>query len=244
MMLDRLTGVPNARVAFVCLEFTCQNRKLDEVKAAVDFTVEEATETDIKNLGERLQGTGYPKGLELAVKYGSTVYLAKAADILGFSLINRKVASIADGVALRRLTPGEAYSHYSYIFPEYRGKKVFQKLKRDIYAREFGMGAEKIISIVDETNTPSIKAQEHLNAQARRFAWIVDDRQLRQLNQAGEESTEIRGKIVYEGEPRYRLYHAIGVLDELYHKLRKTLKEKISPRTNNPCASPGTPKPP
>jgi hypothetical protein len=229
MILDWLTAIPNPRVAYVGVEFTCLNQKLEEEKAGMHFNVEIATDADLIALKDKLKGTGYPEGIDLAMRDGSTVYLAKAHDILGFSLINRSLVSVTDGVILRRLKPNEVYSHYSYTLPEFRGKKVFQKLKREIYNREFSRGVEKVISIVDVTNTPSIKAQEHLNPQRRRFVWIVDGKQLRHANQANGVSQEIRSKMVYEGEPHYRVYLFFGMLDKRYHDLRRRLNEMIKP---------------
>ena len=153
--------------------------------------------------------------------------MAKKEDILGFSLVNREFISITDGVIMKTLELGEAYSHYSYVFPRYRGNKVFQRIKRYVYQEEFKKGAESILSVVDITNKPSIRAQLHLGVKIKRFVWIVHGMELKQANQGKDKPTRISSRMVFDDELAYLPLSILGRLDMAYHQLKKKIKKMM-----------------
>lgn len=226
-----LTGLKNllhTRILYVGVLMTCENHDIEGIKPLIDFQVTEVTEEDIKTLKNKLVGTGYPAGLDRAIQDGSIIYVAKNQGLLGFTLLNKEFITITDGVILKTLQPGEAYSHYSYVFPEHRGKKVFQRLKQVKYQREFNNGIQRIYSVTEISNKASMKAQEHLGVTKKQFVWLVDKRQLKHAKEEWEKSRRIPSRIIYEDDILFTPLSILGKLDMAYHNLKKTVRKKIT----------------
>ena len=57
-----------------------------------------------------------------------------------------------------------SYTHGGYVFPEYRGKKIFQSLKHSVYTDLKSKGCYFTGALVDKTNVVSILVQKRFEA--------------------------------------------------------------------------------
>lgn len=199
------------RIKAASFELACDNHGLDEAESGIEFNTCEADEDDISFIKDSLSGEGYAKSIDLALNDGCRVYVAKTERVIGFTVINPGFITLMNGCILRMLEPGQAYSFLSYVYPDYRGKKVFQRLKRDVYELLFSQGVETVFSIVDQDNIASIKAQKHLGVDVRAFILLADNKQVESALK-GEKSFPVKARFVYDGQ---LLYHPLKLVWKL-----------------------------
>ena len=228
-----LINLLNPKIPFVEVLITCENHVIPEVESLLDFRVEEVSEDDLRAIIKNLEGTGYPESIARALRDGSVMYVAKNKEPLGFTMLNREFITITNGVILQTLKPGEAYSYLSYVFPQHRGKKVFQKLKQVKYQKEFSKGTKRIYSVVEIDNKASIKAQEHLGVTKKQFVWLVDRRELKKTNKEDGKPRHITSRIIYEDDPLYHPLCQIGRLIKRIKDLKKKMTKNPAPRSGS-----------
>lgn len=75
---------------------------------------------------------------------------------------------------------GGAYSYNSFVFPEFRGKKVFQKLIERSYWALKDEGYDFCCNLVNVENIASVKAREKFGESISRV-WIIENPVMRPL---------------------------------------------------------------
>jgi GNAT superfamily N-acetyltransferase len=78
--------------------------------------------------------------------------------VAGYSWINRRVIVFV-GDRLASLPPEGAYTFFSFVWPGYRGQKVFQVLTEAVYRRLQQEGFQFCCNMVDRDNAGSIGAR-------------------------------------------------------------------------------------
>ena len=105
---------------------------------------------------------------------GSTCYVAMhGSEIAGYTWVNRSVVDMG-GLVVARLPADGAYNYESLVFPEYRGKKIFQSLVGAVYSDMKAAGCTFTANLVDTHNAASIAARRRFGVafQSARFLGI------------------------------------------------------------------------
>ena len=103
-----------------------------------------------------------------AFRVGSTCYVALAdGAIAGYSWVNREIIDIP-GLLTMKLPEEGAYNYNSFVFPEYRGCKVFQCLIARVAADMKTEGKAFVANTVNADNAPSVAARQHTGTKFRR----------------------------------------------------------------------------
>jgi ribosomal protein S18 acetylase RimI-like enzyme len=134
-----------------------------EVEPGVDIRIAETAAEDIDEL-ERMRGGDARDLLRESIKIGSRCFVARCGDEpAGYSWVNDDVIDLL-GMTLARLPEHVAFTYNSYVFPKFRGKKVFQCLTRAVYDDARRKGRRFVGNLVDRANAPSVAARRRLGA--------------------------------------------------------------------------------
>lgn len=155
----------------------CNVDEFQPVEPEIVFKTVSAGGGDLDFIKESLKDTTYPGVIDYALKRGLTVYCARSREVLGFLVGNPDYISI-EGALVKYLNPDEAYIYGVFVYPKYRGKKVFQGMLSDVYRKLFDGGVRRVYSLVEKGNVESIKAQEKIGARREPVVWTYDKREV------------------------------------------------------------------
>jgi hypothetical protein len=150
------------------------------VRPKIDFKIVQALESDMDFIKSRLP-EDWSQRIEYSKENNCEFYVAKGAKIYGFTTVNYDAIEMANGYIVRKLSDNQAYSFLSFVFPEYRGNRVFQKLKLDVCRMLLQRGIKDIFAFIDVANAASIKAQTNAGFEPRKmvYALILQGRPLK-----------------------------------------------------------------
>lgn len=102
-------------------------------------------------------------------KYSSVCYIAWYKDqFAGYTWLNTK-RILLNGYNIGSLGPGGAFAFGGYVFPEFRGKKVFTALIATYYSEMREQGYKFVGNITSVHNRPAIRARERFSAKRKRI---------------------------------------------------------------------------
>ena len=106
--------------------------------------------------------TQFGRVVEHYIDAGSQCVAARLNDeLVAYNWFNLEKMFLAD-FDVRPLPTGGVYSHGGYVWPAYRGHRLFQYLCAEIYQHAKNLGREFVGNFVDRRNLPSIKVRENL----------------------------------------------------------------------------------
>lgn len=137
--------------------------EIETVDSPIELIVREATAQELEAIIEKL-GPKTRKNFRNAGAIGSTCFIAlHKGNIAGYTWINRRHIDLVGQIAAKLPAEG-SYSYNSYVFPEYRGKRVFQSMIRLVYLKMQQENRKFTANLVDKDNLPSIAARERFGA--------------------------------------------------------------------------------
>lgn len=147
--------------------------ELERIESPLALEVRPAVEADLAAIVARSEP-------EIAVRFdqakaiGSICYVAThAGEIAGYTWLNRKFVDMG-GLLVARLPAAGAYNYESLVFPEFRGRKIFQCMMGAVYADMKAAGCTFTANLVDTHNAASIAARRRYGVafQSARFLGI------------------------------------------------------------------------
>jgi hypothetical protein len=137
--------------------------EIEAVDSPIELTIREATGQDLETIMDRL-GPEIRKNFHNAGALGSTCFIAlHQGNITGYTWMNRRYIDLVGHIAAKLPAEG-SYSYNSLVFPEYRGKRVFQSMIRLVYLKMKQENRRFTANLVDKDNLPSIAARERFGA--------------------------------------------------------------------------------
>ncbi len=132
---------------------------IEKIALSIDLDIRKATDEDLNRIPRYLNNKDR-ENFEYNIAIKSTCYVAAHKDrIAGYSWASRRFIYI-DGMILSKLPSGGSYNTDSYVFPEFRGNKIFQKLISAVYIEMKKSGCSFTSNIVATNNAPSIAARK------------------------------------------------------------------------------------
>jgi len=127
----------------------------ESVVPTISIEVRRATTEELDRIVRRIGG-GARGGFDHNIAINSTCYIAiHEGTVTGFLWVNRQVADLV-GMHVAKLPAGHSFSHNAFIFPEYRGNKIYQYLRQAVCNELYESGCVSIACFVDKANTQPI----------------------------------------------------------------------------------------
>lgn len=138
------------------------SRPLPEVRTGVPFDVALATQSDLDELLPLLPAA-QQQACRSSIRFDSQCFLARHdGRIAGYSWYHPTLLSVLH-LPIETLPPNIAYTFASYVLPEFRGKKLFQRLTVAVYDHARQEGRDFVCNLVERTNAASIAARQRLS---------------------------------------------------------------------------------
>ena len=133
--------------------------EIEPVAASIELTIREAGKEDLAAIVD-IRGPKIRDNFKNATAIGSTCFVALSEGrIAGHTWINLKNIDLV-GHIVAQLPPGGAYSYNSFVFPEFRGKRVFQSMKHLVYTEMKQKNCTFAANLVGQDNAPAIAASK------------------------------------------------------------------------------------
>lgn len=146
---------------------------IEPVVSPIDLDISHATEDDLATI-IRMGDQTVMKRFQIARAVGGLCYCAKhKGEIAGYMWLTRK-AIILDDLHVADLPANGAYMFGSYVFPRFRGKKIFQSLTYQAYIDMKRAGCSFVGNLVGRNNAPAVAAR-------KRFGVLFQDSRLLKL---------------------------------------------------------------
>jgi ribosomal protein S18 acetylase RimI-like enzyme len=145
-------------------------RPLVEVEPSLEFEIGKASREDLPEILQVLNPER-KRSFQHSIDIGSSCIVARyRGRIAGYSWCQQRVIDLA-GLTVRELPAKVGYTYNSFVLPEFRGKKLFQRLTLAVYRDFREQGFSFVGNLVDRANTPSIAARQRLGVtfQSARF---------------------------------------------------------------------------
>lgn len=140
---------------------------IPEVRAGIGVEVRLATKDDLDSVDAAIASPEDLRLFRLSRESGAICFVAWVEGRpAGYSWLNLDALTLSCRV-LRRLPPGYGYQCDSVVFPEFRGRKLFQKLSAAIYVYLREQGRRYACNLVARDNAASIEARRKLGATFR-----------------------------------------------------------------------------
>ncbi|MFH1681732.1 MAG: hypothetical protein ABIH26_13955 [Candidatus Eisenbacteria bacterium] len=141
------------------------------VSSPLELRIRAAGEEDMRRIVER-SGDETDGDFRAALALGGACYVALSeGSIAGYTWVNRNLIPVR-GLPPLPLPAGSVYSYKSHVFPEHRGKKVFQGLLAEVYREMKNEGFSVAANLVDVKNAASIQARRRVGASFRRVRLV------------------------------------------------------------------------
>lgn len=139
------------------------NEPIPNIQAPTNLDISCANVEDLEQI-KRMLPPNQARLLQRYADLGDTCLVAKCdGKIAGYSWWNRR--EIRFGIhTFVRLPENMGYTFGSLVFPEFRGKKIFQCLTCAVYSSLKAQGCEFCCNLVDQANGPSVGARRNLGA--------------------------------------------------------------------------------
>ena len=136
--------------------------EIPEVISPLDLEIRLASDREIRELA-LMQGGDTLSRFEFAVNTGSFCYIAwVGGNPAGYSWAN-KIVMMVDRSKAADVPSGGAFHFNSFVFPRFRGNKIFQCLIYHIYSDLKSQGCRFAGNFVDRENMASIRARQHFD---------------------------------------------------------------------------------
>lgn len=145
-------------------EFVLLRRDLSdpfvEPAVGIDLRVHEASPDEVDHMVSSSLESERP-GLLWARQQGQRCFVAvHRGQIAGYTWIDRDNVELwRNKLVLKRLATDEVYSYLSLVYPQFRGQRIFQKLKLKVYQKMREEGYQIAYSLIYKKNIPSAIAQ-------------------------------------------------------------------------------------
>ena len=125
------------------------------VSPSVPYEVRLANSTDLDKIVSLIGGKTR-KDFNHNIAIRSSCYIAiHDVSVAGYLWVNQRIVDLA-GMYLAKLPPRHAFSHNAFVFPEYRGKKIYQQLRAAVCSEMYKSGCVSVACLVDKANIRSI----------------------------------------------------------------------------------------
>jgi len=150
------------RVRFNYFETDLRDREF-HVPAGIEVAVRRVPPDEIRQRLEELGEFGF-RGGERGAAAGDRCYFAEVeGQLAGYSWISTQ--GIRNGRhLLSPVAPKGVYSYLSFVFPDYRGNKLFQRMLCHIYRELQDEGYEFACNLVSRQNVRSIRSRQRFDA--------------------------------------------------------------------------------
>ncbi len=166
--LRRRTGVYSWRICFGEKDL---REPIPEVHSPLDLEVVVASPDCLRKIEARLDGED-KQDFQDGMESGDICYVAKSnGEIAGYSWVNLQTIEMAFGTIVQ-YPPDAVYLHTSLVFPEARGKKVFQYLSWKIYLDLENRGYRYACNLTFADNAPSLAARRNLNVKFKTLRFL------------------------------------------------------------------------
>ncbi|RJP65262.1 MAG: GNAT family N-acetyltransferase [Candidatus Abyssobacteria bacterium SURF_17] len=146
---------------------------IEPVVSPIELDISHATEDDLATI-IRMRGQTVLKRFQIARAVEGVCYCAKHnGEIAGYMWLTRR-AVILDELHVADLPANGAYMFGSYVFPHFRGKKIFQSLTYQAYDEMRQAGCLFVGNLVGRNNAPAVAAR-------KRFGVLFQDSRLLKL---------------------------------------------------------------
>jgi ribosomal protein S18 acetylase RimI-like enzyme len=130
-----------------------------DIEVAGNISIKEVNQTELLIL-EGLVDESYKSKIRFSRSIKSRYFFAYDNDkIIGFIFLNEKYI-VFERWKIKRLSQGGSFIYCGYIFPEYRGKKIFEKLVFEVYKKARKEKKRFCCCFVSIYNKAAIKCQE------------------------------------------------------------------------------------
>ncbi len=130
------------------------------IKAKIALKIRVATEAEKDRIWRRADRLE-KKRMERARREGDTCLVAlHGRKIAGYTWFSHRMVKV-DSHMIKPLPKGSAFMFDSVVYPEYRGKKVFQNIISEVIRYNRKKGNRFLGNLVDQNNIPAIKARDH-----------------------------------------------------------------------------------
>jgi len=137
--------------------------ELPVVTSPLALDIRKAVERELRDVA-LLQGGDTLSRFEFAVATGSSCYIAWVdGEPAGYSWTNNRVMMM-DRHRAADVPPCGSFHFNSFVFPQFRGNKIFQCLIYHVYMDLKAQGCKFAGNFVDRENTASIKARQNFGA--------------------------------------------------------------------------------
>lgn len=137
---------------------------LPEVRTGLPFDVTLAARADVDELLPLLPAA-QQQACQASARFGSVCFLARHdGRIAGYSWYHPTLLSVRH-LPIETLPPNVGYTFASYVLPEFRGKKLFQRLTVTVWDHARHEGRRFVCNLVERTNAASIAARRRLNVE-------------------------------------------------------------------------------
>ncbi len=150
-------------------EFVLLRRDLSdpfiEPVVSIDLEVHEASPGEIDHIVRSSLSRERP-GLLWARQQGQRCFVAiHLGQIAGYTWVDPDNVELwRKKFILKRLAADEVYSYLSLVYPQFRGQRIFQKLKLKVYQKMREEGCRIAYSLIYKKNMPSAIAQMRVGA--------------------------------------------------------------------------------
>jgi ribosomal protein S18 acetylase RimI-like enzyme len=137
---------------------------MQNVEPLPGLVVRRATPLDLARLGAVL-APAQVKSCQIATAQHSNCFVAvEGEEIAGYSWLNTSDIYLL-GWKVQSLPPQGSYTYNSFVRPEFRGRKIFQRLTEAVYSELELEKFQFCCNLVDRDNAPSVAARRRLGAQ-------------------------------------------------------------------------------
>lgn len=146
--------------------------EIEPVAASIELTIRQAGKEDLAAIVDRL-GPKIRDNFKSASAIGSTCLVALSEGrIAGYTWINLKNIDLV-GHIVAQLPPGGAYNYNSFVFPEFRGKRVFQSMIYLVYTEMKEKNCRFTANLVGQDNAPSIAARQRFGVLFQNARFLI-----------------------------------------------------------------------
>lgn len=142
-------------------------KPIESIKSPIPIEINKATKEDIDEISKT------EEDIDKYLKENSICYVAKNEDkIAGYAWINTDKI-LMNGVKIGHTAEKCVFSFGGFVFPKFRGKKVFKSLIATYYKEMKDRGYEFVGNLANVDNIPAVKARESFGARKKQVYVIL-----------------------------------------------------------------------
>ncbi len=136
---------------------------IHQVEPPAGLVIRRATSGDRELLESNLTPAQAKSCRIAAAQQSRCIVAMNGQEIAGYSWLNTRDIYLLSW-RLQKLPPDGGYTYNSFVRPEYRGQKIFQRLTGAVYSELAREGFQFCCNLVDRNNAPSVAARRRLGA--------------------------------------------------------------------------------